>query len=622
MTRFLRTYIAFASLVAIYLFWFLAELPHLDAQQVSIGPVAFLGSGLNDATSGGVFTASAANEIFVVTVSATGTPDHFTWTKNGGTASSPVAITGSAQSLADGVTIRFAATTGHSLGDIWTIDTTASGSSGAMTFVQAGAGAKVTRDVQSKLRETVSVADFGAKFNGSDDAPAWQRALASLLAPGHKGGTVTMPGNVISTVSGIVINSAASQYIRIVGQGNSSVIQCTGVACVAWSGVAAQGSGMQDLTISDPVGNSSTIGLYLDGGGGGFAQTNLRFSNMRILGNVNLQSGGHFAGLGVGVSMHNTILPRFDNVDVAYFDKDVLQTGFVNSFWFQSYMYGAGSRGWDVESTGDNYAMQCDIEGNTVTGIYLGTTNKTTVIASHFETNGNHFEVNGSAAQLISSGNNYEAGTELVDSGGAVFSSQMDDFGAGTLTNNSTGGGSGMLGATVKDSIAPPAFAGTGCGIHSEKGSLATIGTGCGALGLTFSAKGFASYAFDAPLSGSVATGSSGNPSTMSIDLNTSSTTACHGFVSKVSAYSASGNPVICWNSASGGFDFFPTYAIGGGVDYNFRGASGGSIGSATDGGTWTFPRLILGSVPTSCSGQPSGTVYSDPMTGHLILCP
>jgi hypothetical protein len=251
---------------------------------------------------------------------------------------------------------------------------------------------------------------------------------------------------------------------------------------------------MQDLTISDPIGNPATVGLYLNGGGVGFAQTNLRFSDMRILGNSNLQAGGHFAGLGTGVSLNNTILPRFENVDVAYFNTDVLQTGFVNSLWVQSYMYGAGSRGWDIEAGGDNYAIQCDFEGDAGAGVYLGTAaNKTAISQSHFESNsGNHFELVGTGAELTSNSNNYEGGTALIDSGAVFLSSGLDSMSSLTLTNNSTGGGSHLIGATIEDPLLGPTLAGSGCTVLASKGSLTATGNGCNAL--PFAVTGFSSY--------------------------------------------------------------------------------------------------------------------------------
>lgn len=78
------------------------------------------GNGLSDVTSGGTFTGTDG-DTFVVTIASTGEPDTFTWTKNGGTVSDPVAISGTAQTLSDGVTITFSATTGHTDGDAWTV---------------------------------------------------------------------------------------------------------------------------------------------------------------------------------------------------------------------------------------------------------------------------------------------------------------------------------------------------------------------------------------------------------------------------------------------------------------------------------------------------------------------
>jgi len=85
-----------------------------------VAPVEFVGAGLNDATSGGTFSGSLA-DVFYVEIDATGMPDTFKWKKNSGSFTTGVAITGSAQTLSDGVTITFGATTGHTLGNNWTI---------------------------------------------------------------------------------------------------------------------------------------------------------------------------------------------------------------------------------------------------------------------------------------------------------------------------------------------------------------------------------------------------------------------------------------------------------------------------------------------------------------------
>ena len=85
-----------------------------------IESVTFAGSGLDDATSGGTFSGSVDRR-FVVKIDAEGTPDTFTWSKDGGSTwdAAGVAITGAAQTLTEGVTVTFAATTGHTLNTYW-----------------------------------------------------------------------------------------------------------------------------------------------------------------------------------------------------------------------------------------------------------------------------------------------------------------------------------------------------------------------------------------------------------------------------------------------------------------------------------------------------------------------
>lgn len=92
----------------------------------------FAGGGLNDATKGGTYTGNGI-DVFAIEIDATGTPDTFKWQKNGGSYTTGVSITGAAQSLADGITVTFGATTGHTLGDIWYIVYTSDGVTGIQT---------------------------------------------------------------------------------------------------------------------------------------------------------------------------------------------------------------------------------------------------------------------------------------------------------------------------------------------------------------------------------------------------------------------------------------------------------------------------------------------------------
>ena len=85
------------------------------------------GSGLNDITlnSASNTLGPAGNQEYVITVTA-GTPDTFTWKQRAfggtlGSASSATNITGGWQTLANGVQIKFAATTGHTSTNVFTV---------------------------------------------------------------------------------------------------------------------------------------------------------------------------------------------------------------------------------------------------------------------------------------------------------------------------------------------------------------------------------------------------------------------------------------------------------------------------------------------------------------------
>lgn len=59
---------------------------------------------------------------YIVAIDGTGTPNTYKWNKDGGAFTTGVAITGVAQTLADGLTINFQATTGFTLNNQWTIN--------------------------------------------------------------------------------------------------------------------------------------------------------------------------------------------------------------------------------------------------------------------------------------------------------------------------------------------------------------------------------------------------------------------------------------------------------------------------------------------------------------------
>lgn len=89
-----------------------------------IGPAVFTGSGLDDMTTDGEWDFSTFPDTpheYRVEIDGTGSPDTFRWSDDGGATwdATGVSITGSDQTLNNGVTIRFTATTGHTSADRW-----------------------------------------------------------------------------------------------------------------------------------------------------------------------------------------------------------------------------------------------------------------------------------------------------------------------------------------------------------------------------------------------------------------------------------------------------------------------------------------------------------------------
>lgn len=89
-----------------------------DATQIITGTTAVL----NDLVVTGPYTGTGSHTYKILITSA-GTPDQFSWSVDGGIPTATgVAITGAAQALSSGISITFGDTTGHTVGDSWTIE--------------------------------------------------------------------------------------------------------------------------------------------------------------------------------------------------------------------------------------------------------------------------------------------------------------------------------------------------------------------------------------------------------------------------------------------------------------------------------------------------------------------
>jgi hypothetical protein len=85
----------------------------------SISADTFGGSGLDDITVGGTYSGEESETIYFE-IDATGAPDTFKWKRGNGAWTTGVNVDSSAVTINDGITVLWAATTGHTLGDQWT----------------------------------------------------------------------------------------------------------------------------------------------------------------------------------------------------------------------------------------------------------------------------------------------------------------------------------------------------------------------------------------------------------------------------------------------------------------------------------------------------------------------
>lgn len=85
-----------------------------------IWPAVFNGSGLDDLTPGGLYTGTSST-FYTVVLETTASPNTFKWKKGSGTFTTGVNCSTSPITLSDGVTVKFGALTGHTIGDTWSI---------------------------------------------------------------------------------------------------------------------------------------------------------------------------------------------------------------------------------------------------------------------------------------------------------------------------------------------------------------------------------------------------------------------------------------------------------------------------------------------------------------------
>lgn len=171
-------------------------------EKVSVA--VFDGSGLDDLTSGGTFSGSAVTDYVVEIDASVPSPDTFRWSDDGGATwdVENVGITGSAQTLNNGVTVTFGAIDGHTVGESWSFDAPANAGDYNIVSVVAGtitlATALLTGETNKSAVIGVSIKKDHIKATDYTDAIN-NEINSAVEAASVDGNTVGNYGIVLST---------------------------------------------------------------------------------------------------------------------------------------------------------------------------------------------------------------------------------------------------------------------------------------------------------------------------------------------------------------------------------------------------------------------------------------
>lgn len=147
----------------------------------------------------------------------------------------------------------------------------------AVTFLQAGTGAE-SRSVQSKLREWVSITDFGA-LGAGNDATIFQEAIDAVKGTGN---SLYIPPNTTIALGATGVTVTAG--VTIVGANRDRCfITWTGTTMVAVTVTTPDSCQFQNLYFAGPASCTNGAAISLSGSGGvanSFSKVNnCRFSN-------------------------------------------------------------------------------------------------------------------------------------------------------------------------------------------------------------------------------------------------------------------------------------------------------------------------------------------------------
>ena len=389
----------------------------------NIGSVTFTGSGLNDLTTGGANVCLGSNN-FTVTITATGTPDTFKWTDSQGVVFTGLPVSTFSTSIACGISIKWASSTGHTIGDHWSFTATGSqpyapfqvtGPDSNPSFVVNADGSIsgngiLVNGVDSPSRQNTSVGFgnmHGATSASDETAFGWYALFSDVsgLANTAVGWRSQMSNTAASDNSSLGVNSLES---LTTGLGNTAVgwqalLSATTPnlnTAVGYQAAAADTTGAVNTAVGASAMITVTTGSYNTAFGGSSlsgitsGSYNVALGNLALGGDV---TGSSNVAIGNGAGENETGSDQF-------YLNNIAQTGVANdraySLLWGTFSGVAGSLANQQLTVNGNFTVS-SLGSSTSPVCPNGVNNSLTTIGCTSAGSGTQVQINGTSESTV-----------------------------------------------------------------------------------------------------------------------------------------------------------------------------------------------------------------------------